>query len=52
MNYSAQPRHADNLKDPAAATINLTLWPYLNSPYYERLMRRPLRHKYDPSSAG
>ncbi|GBN89055.1 hypothetical protein AVEN_175170-1, partial [Araneus ventricosus] len=46
------PRHAENLKDLAAATINRTLWPSHNSPYYERLMRRPLRQRYDPSSAG
>ncbi|GBN42077.1 hypothetical protein AVEN_225675-1 [Araneus ventricosus] len=52
VNYSDQPRHEDNLNDPAAATINRALWLSHNSPYYERLMRRTLRQRYDPSSAG
>ncbi|GBM43647.1 hypothetical protein AVEN_225171-1 [Araneus ventricosus] len=34
----------------AAATINRVLWPPHNSPHYERLMRRPLRQRYDLSS--
>ncbi|GBM33354.1 hypothetical protein AVEN_55665-1, partial [Araneus ventricosus] len=52
MNYSAQPRHAENLNDLAAATINRALWSSPNSPYYERFMWRSLRQRYDPSSAG
>ncbi|GBO39540.1 hypothetical protein AVEN_132150-1 [Araneus ventricosus] len=51
MNYSDQPRNAGNLNDQAAATINQALRPSHNSPYYERLMRRPLRQRYDLSSA-
>ncbi|GBM54144.1 hypothetical protein AVEN_113305-1 [Araneus ventricosus] len=51
MDYSAQSRHADNLYDPATATINRALWPS-RAAHYERLMRRLLRQRDDPSSAG
>ncbi|GBN27113.1 hypothetical protein AVEN_274369-1 [Araneus ventricosus] len=42
----------ENLNNPAAATINWALWPSHSNRYYERLMRRPLRQKYDPLFAG
>ncbi|GBN38401.1 hypothetical protein AVEN_111978-1 [Araneus ventricosus] len=47
MKYSAQPRHAHDLKNSAATTINRALLPSHNSPYYERLMRQPLRQRYE-----
>ncbi|GBM47878.1 hypothetical protein AVEN_75305-1 [Araneus ventricosus] len=52
MNYSAQPRHADNLNDPTALTINRALWPTHNSPYYERLLRRPPQTEVRPVIGG
>ncbi|GBO35092.1 hypothetical protein AVEN_252256-1 [Araneus ventricosus] len=52
-NYAYQSRHADNLNDPTAtAASSWALWPSPNSPYYKPLMRRLLRKRYDPSSAG
>ncbi|GBN38533.1 Histone-binding protein RBBP4 [Araneus ventricosus] len=47
MNYSDQPRHTNNLNDLAAATVNLALWPSLNSPYYEQLMPCPVISKVE-----
>ncbi|GBL66549.1 hypothetical protein AVEN_171114-1, partial [Araneus ventricosus] len=51
MNCSEQPRNEKNLNDSTAMSINRALWPSHNSPYYELLMRRSLRERYNPSSA-
>ncbi|GBM60958.1 hypothetical protein AVEN_90162-1 [Araneus ventricosus] len=50
FSFTGQLRHAENLNNPAAVAINRALWPSHLWLYYEQLMPRHLRQRYDPSS--